>query len=357
MTGIEWTDETWNPVRGCRRVSEGCRNCYAEAVASRFSGPGMPYEGLASEGRWTGAVRLVPERLDQPLRWRKPRRIFVNSMSDLFHEGLADEQIEAVFGVMAACPRHTFQVLTKRPERMREWFSTPSGLETRQEGVAREAERIAGVTFDPRGGDGWLYPRALTIEQLAKRVRWPGWPLPNAWLGVSVENQATADERIPLLLGTPAAVRFLSVEPILGPVDLFAKCPPFYAPHLRSDRIGWVIVGGESGPNARPCDVAWIRSVVEQCREAGVPCFVKQLGALPFEGDGRHTHVSGDRDYGVVCDQGDPCPHCGKRPTTNWPRLALRDQKGGDLEEWPEDLRVREFPARQELEPFGGVGA
>ncbi len=171
--GIVWTDETWNPLRGCSRVSEGCRNCYAESVARRFDGPGLPYEGLiASGGQWNGQIKLVPEKLDEPLRWQRPRRIFVNSMSDLFHPNVPNEYIDRVFAVMALASQHTFQVLTKRPERM--------------------------------------------LEYLNRRTT-----MPNVWLGVSIENQVTADERIPLLLQTPAAVRWVSAEPLLRPVDLF----------------------------------------------------------------------------------------------------------------------------------------
>jgi len=208
-TGISWTDATWNPVRGCSRVSEGCRNCYAERVAARFSGPGQPYEDLADRERkgskWTGVVRLIPAHLADPLRWRRPRRIFVNSMSDLFHESLTNEEIAAVFGVMAAAPQHTFQVLTKRARRMREWF-----------------EWIGTANLD------WLrtYAQRALDPTFTKRYvdRGTTWPLPNVWIGVSVENQEAADERIPDLVRTPAAVRFLSCEPLLGPVVIANGC-------------------------------------------------------------------------------------------------------------------------------------
>jgi protein gp37 len=220
-TKIEWSDATWNPVRGCSRVSEGCRFCYAEAVAARFSGPGMPYEGLArmsSRGpRWTGAVRTVPERLVDPLRWRRPRRVFVNSMSDLFHEALSDAQIDEVFAVMALASSHQFQVLTKRPARMRAYLSALD--------VAERVARAAMLIRPRRREDD-----DRVLDEISTNVLWGArlgggfeargfhrWPLPQVWVGVSVENQATADERIPLLLETPAAVRFLSVEPLLGP--------------------------------------------------------------------------------------------------------------------------------------------
>ena len=271
-TAIEWTDATWNPVRGCSRVSQGCVNCYAERVARRFAGPGQPYEGLTNEhGRWNGTVRLVSRALDQPSRWRKPRRIFVNSMSDLFHEALSFEDILGIFQAMALpeCVKHTFQVLTKRPERM--------------------------AAFMAWAGDG----------RLANQWPWDGQPLDNVWLGVSVEDQATADERIPHLLRVPARVRFLSMEPLLGPVDLTA-CAPYTLggdeanpgvmnafnglcfhpltcvdpPRLggTADGIQWVIAGGESGPNARPMHPQWARSLRDQCAGANVPFFFKQWG-------------------------------------------------------------------------------
>ncbi len=324
MTSIEWTDETWNPIRGCRRVSEGCRNCYAERVASRFNGPGMPYENLARDGRWSGEVRFVQEHLEDPLRWTRPRRVFVNSMSDLFYESLSDRDIDRIFAVMALATRHTFQVLTKRPERMLRYMR-PGSI---RRGMVTQA---AFETQRDRGG-----------ERDARRWKSPEWPLPNAWLGVSVENQSTADERIPLLLQAPAAVRFLSIEPLLGPVNLFPNCSPAYAPHLRSDRIGWVIVGGESGPNARPCDAAWIRGIVEQCREAGVPCFVKQLGANVQMQPGARWPKGWPVDSQIEVS-----------PRVD--RVILRDRKGGDPAEWPEDLRVREFPTPPEPDPFRGL--
>ncbi len=339
-TSIEWTDATWSPVTGCTKVSAGCKHCYAEGVAERFWG----------ERKFTD-VRCHPERLEAPLHWRKPRRVFVNSMSDLFHEDVQAEFIGRVFAVMALCPQHTFQILTKRPQRMADLFA--DGIVGPVRGWA---EQIA-----------WERTRDAGSNLPANQFRL-SWPLPNVWLGVSAEDQATADERIPLLLETPAAVRFVSCEPLLGPIDVTVlqrsdgwqvdslrgiyshSCdegfdhPAAYEEVPGGPHLDWLIVGGESGPNARPCDVAWIRSIVEQCGEAGLACFVKQLGAVPFVGDGKHTHVSGYRGYGVVCDQGDPCPHCGKHPITQWPSLVLRDRKGSDPSEWPDDLRVREFP-------------
>ena len=292
-TSISWTDKTWNPIRGCSRVSEGCRNCYAERQGNRFRGPGQAFEGLVvwqAGPRWTGEVRFVAEHLADPLRWRKPQRVFVNSMSDLFHERLTNEQIAAVFGVMAAAPQHTFQVLTKRAKRMREWFEWMS--------IEAGRSRDAAVVHyeDTRDMEVRLCVAWLDTHHVDRgHVTYPTWPLPNVWLGVSVENQDAADERIPELLRTPAAVRFLSCEPLLGPTnlrhldddakggqwcqvdaltgeqtDMGRPCPPV------GQRIAWVIAGCESGPGARPCDVAWLRSLRDQCAAAGVPYFLKQ---------------------------------------------------------------------------------
>lgn len=228
--GIGWTDQTWNPVRGCSRISPGCEHCYAETMAGRFCGKGQPYEGLVRikdirpnavrfernprrEARWTGVVRLVPDHLADPLRWKRPRRVFVNSMSDLFHERLSNEEIAAVFGVMAASPKHTFQVLTKRAARMKEWFAWLDATATGESSwrcadYCQIAAMKAGVS------------ERLMLHEIKGTLKCWNWPLPNVWLGVSVEDQRRAEERIPLLLKTPAAVRFVSAEPLLGPVDL-----------------------------------------------------------------------------------------------------------------------------------------
>lgn len=276
--------------------------CYAMRMAARLEAMGKAkYAGLAKKVNglpvWTGKINLDEHALTTPLKWKKPRRVFVNSMSDLFHEGVPFEFVDRVFAVMALCPQHTFQVLTKRPERMAEYLNS-----------ANRSFRIEGV--------GWgLIKRPIELA---------GWPLPNVWLGASCENQEWADERIPHLLACPAAVRFLSCEPLLGPIDLHwlgsLCCEPSGEIHMRDEYphranygppLDWIIVGGESGPGARPCDVAWIRSIVTRCRGAAVACFVKQLG----------SHV-------IRCGQ----------------RLYLRDPKGGDPAEWPEVLRIREFP-------------
>lgn len=278
------TTRTWNPTRGCSAISPGCENCCAARQAARpvLSGPGKPYEGLVRVGkqgpRWTGKVVLDAETLGEPLGWKKPRRVFVNDMSDLFHEALADEQIAAVFGVMAACPQHTFQLLTKRAERMAAWFEW---ITARRSTIA---EALGGHI-----GKTWTIANRLfdLAEKSAPRLPLPEdrpWPLPNVSIGVSVEDQQRADERIPYLLRVPAVVRFVCVEPLLGPVDLTtvdqgASCDLLNAldgawrnrafgsrPYRERDaRVDWTIIGGESGPGARPMDPAWARSIVEQC--------------------------------------------------------------------------------------------
>lgn len=361
MTAIEWTQrpgtkgETWNPVVGCTPVSAGCLNCYAATMARRLEAMGKaeylprvddwaearPGEGaLELEARtgnaprilriaelksgravFTGEVRTLPGRLAEPLGWKRPRTVFVNSMSDLFHEAVPFEFIDRVFAVMALCPQHTFLVLTKRPERMAEYFYY--GGERGRSGVIFQAQIDAATAYDLESTrPGRRYPSEF------KKPMQCEWPLPNVWLGTSVENQAAADERIPHLLKCPAAVRFLSCEPLLGPLDLSAFCGGPYV-GLPGDRvhdhynfgIDWAIAGGESGAHARPCDVAWLRSIVRKCRLARVPVFVKQLGARPVFTESVDGWRVGD----------------GK----------LADRKGGDPAEWPEDLRVREWPGEQ----------
>jgi protein gp37 len=236
-SAIEWTNATWNVITGCSKVSSGCKNCYAERLFPR-----------AYPGREFTDVRTHPERLKLPLKWKRLRRIFVNSMSDMFHDAVPDQFIGRCFGVMAEAHWHTFQILTKRPQRMLDWSK--------------------GVAHYPRGD------RSLNPSM--------GWP-PNAWLGVSVEDQKTADERVPLLLKTPAKIRFVSYEPALGPVDFrhvqlggeeeIDALTGEYGLHL-----DWVIAGGESGPRARPSHPDWFRIVRGQCQAAGVAFFFKQWG-------------------------------------------------------------------------------
>jgi len=250
-SGIEWTEATWNPTTGCTKVSPGCKNCYAKHQA-------WPRLAAMKTGVYTGRVfedvRWHSERLDQPLRWTRPRRIFVNSMSDLFHEDIPDSFIDQVFAFMTLARQHIFQVLTKRPQRMQEYMNDLNSL-------LRVGIHTCVIDPDHPAGQEW--------------------PPTNVWLGVSVENQETADERIPLLLETPAAVRWLSCEPLLGPIDLLD-----FPPSLTNARetivdtdqhlIDWVVVGGESGPNARPMEPLWAHCIRVQCLNAGVPFFMKQ---------------------------------------------------------------------------------
>jgi protein gp37 len=243
-TAIEWTEATWNPLTGCTKVSPGCDHCYAESIAHRFDGTPAYPNGFG--------VTLRPERLDQPLRWKRPRRIFVNSMSDLFHDSVPDTYIAQVFGVMALAPHHTFQVLTKRHARMRSLVS----------------HGLLDLIDDPAGD---------------VRAKVPHWPLPNVWLGVSAENQQWADIRIPALLDTPAAVRFVSAEPLLGPIRLGA-IPPLVG---GVPKIDWVIVGGESGHGARPMHPDWARGLRDECEDAGVAFLFKQWGEWTPNADGQ----------------------------------------------------------------------
>jgi protein gp37 len=316
-SGIQWTDATWNPTSGCDRVSPGCDHCYAMTLAKRLKAMGSPRYQVDGDPRTSGpgfGVQTHAVALDQPVRWKRPRRIFVNSMSDLFHKDIPDAFIARVFAVMACAPQHTFQLLTKRHARLR---SLLEGAQVNgfMNAMIETAMRDHGL----RGG----------IE----------WPLPNVWLGVSVEDQHWADIRIPALLDTPAAVRFLSCEPLLSAIDFGIGDPHrdhesddvngfphpricltcsgedgepeveyFRRDYSWSPEIHWVIIGGESGPGARPMDPDWVRSIVSECRDAGVTPFVKQLGAV-------------------------------------WAREHGGDSHGGDWDLWPADLRVREFPA------------
>jgi len=283
-TGIEWTDESWNPVTGCDRVSLGCDNCYAERMAKRFGKP------------FIGAVELHPERLDAPLLWRKPKRVFVNSVSDLFHEDVPDDFIAQVFAVMSIAEKHSFQVLTKRPQRMARLLND-------------EAFRLAWFTFR---NDRAVEPDVQRMAARGDTSLRMEWPCPNVWLGVSVETQQYANIRIPHLLRTPAATRFLSVEPLLGPVDLaaFLATPdPSPVPDgaHRGPGIGWVIVGGESGPGARPMQPEWVRRVRDDCTNASVPFFFKQWGEWGIGGwrvgvtDGQLVRM-GKRNAGAELD-------------------------------------------------------
>jgi protein gp37 len=350
-TSIEWTDQSWPIVNGCRRKSPGCENCYAERLISTRLRRTPKYEGLAVYGkngpRWTGKARLWPADLSMPIRVRQPARIFVADMGDLFYEEVPDEVIAVVFGVMALACHHTYQVLTKRADRMQALLSTLS-----LEACIAAAVR-ADVVCTKRQSKA-IRDALPADSPFRSNAEGSLWPLPNVWIGVSVEDQARANERIPALLDTPAAVRFLSIEPQLGPIDLTRidafRSPPWpaslpgepktyldalrgtglrpsqFGVSIESDlgrHVDWVIVGGESGPGARAFDIAWARSVVAQCREAQVPAFVKQLGAHPIR-------TTDDDDL--------------ESPPGLRHQLPLRDRKGAAPSEWPADLRVREMP-------------
>lgn len=328
-TKIEWTDATWNPVTGCTKVSPGCDHCYAETIANRFTGTKAYPRGFD--------VTLRPERLDQPLRWQRPRRVFVNSMSDLFHKDVPDEYIARVFAVMALADQHTFQVLTKRPGRMRSLLSSDAFMQAVD-------SAIPGVVAALR----------------PPRVWYDTWPLPNVWLGTSVEDQRWANVRVPQLLDTPATVRFLSCEPLLGPVDLvftdtreqtyWLSGRPGWGPEEdRGDglvtqplvigpSIDWVIVGGESGPNARVMQLDWAESLRDQCTGAGIPFFFKQWGEWqPTTRIGAGVLDDPRERFGEEVEDG-------KFPQATWRRLyrrvgkklAGRDLAGRTWDEYPE---------------------
>ena len=320
------------------------------------NGRPLPYHGLAvmtEHGpRWTRKVVMVPEHLADPIRWRKPRLIFVNSMSDLFHESISNEDIAAIWGVMAACPRHTFQILTKRSKRMRQWMDWIS---------KKPASFLGRQPFSPQDV-------CATLAQQRTGLQWKApdgpWPLPNVWLGVSCEDQKYADERIPDLLATSAAVRFVSHEPALGGIryheewmiGTFDHCPDErhdppgtpvheatdecrgchgftleggdYCGAVRGPHLDWIIVGGESGHEARPFDVDWAHGDVEQCAQYGVACFVKQMGAKPLAG----VAAKGQPSLGYTGLFREP--------------LRLEDSKGANWDEWPKELRVRQWPKK-----------
>lgn len=364
---IEWTDATWNPIVGCSIVSPGCTNCYAMRMAARIeainragstddngyrvrAAPGAKtrdhYEGTTRKVNgnavWTGKLALAPDHiLTAPLHWKKPRRIFVNSMGDLFHENAPDEWIDKVFAVMALCPQHQFQVLTKRAERMRAYFEK----EDRIFGARRRM--VFKVATDLEDSLEIAAPREVFRYQGAgegkKELCCTGlrtWPLKNVWLGVSAERQQEADERIPHLLQTPAAIRFVSCEPLLGPIDLrglqsdldqvgeryvldaltgrvlFGSIAEQPAQQSLVAKLDWIIVGGESGPGARPMHPDWARALREQCTAAGVPFFFKQWGGWkPLDqiteqvitgARGPHAIVHQDGRYILDSDIADP---------------------------------------------------
>src|SRR5271166_4876444 len=318
-TSIEWCirpetrgadgARTWNPIRArlkgaspkahggtfCTRISPGCLNCYASTINKRF-GNGLEFTVPNLEK----IEFFVDERiLHEPLKQKKPCTIFVGDMFDLFHEAIPTTMLDEVFTVAAVCKHHTFQFLTKRADRMRDYLRQ---IQDDEKDLHRWQALACMITDSPCA--------AGLIEDL-------NWPIPNIWCGVSVEDQQRADERIPLLLQTPAAVRFLSVEPMLEEIDLLKIAPGLH--DLQTGQtIDWTIVGGESGPGARPFNLAWAESIREQCHAAKTAFFMKQIGSNPIA-PGRH--------HGLAC--------------TVFPN---KRSKGGDQSEWPEHLRVREFP-------------
>jgi protein gp37 len=388
-TSIEWTDRSLNPFRArlpgrgttggydsgvghcCEKISAGCTNCYSSATQPRFGLPQFQKQRRAGIESF-----LDPSKLTEVLRRKAPTKWFWCDMTDMFGDWIPFEWIAACFGVMAATPQHTHQVLTKRPARALEFFAWLGGERNKQDmgdGLlfGREwvlADAYAEATSD--GSDGDHQEKREHIQRLIEDSYRPGhdemlWPLLNVHLGVSTENQETADERIPLLLQCPAAVRWVSAEPLLGPVsvaDLLdgrgGIIKPLVGLHWepcakgitvkkpRGPQIDWVVVGGESGPGARACDLAWIRSIVQQCKAASCPVFVKQLGSRPIESmdDIRGGYGDGHLDLSP------------KPLMPGWTRVQEKDRarifryihpksaKGGDISEFPEDLKVREFP-------------
>jgi protein gp37 len=348
-TSIEWTDggSTWNPIRArnretdkvgwfCVHESDGCKFCYAEAINRRL-GTRVDYKAQNLDRVY---LFLDEEVLMQPLRWKRPRKIFPNSMTDWMADFVPDEWIDKMMAVMALCPHHTFLPLTKRAERMRDYCKSLGRHHTE--------DRVS-----------------LALKAMAKRGEIPvdsacwytlgnnGWNFQNVWLGVSVEDQRRADERIPLLLDTPAAVRWISAEPLLEAIDIeqYLRCRGcgYTAADRRlhgdhhlckspSATLDWVVIGGESGTGARPFNIEWARSIIAQCKAAGVPVFMKQLGSVP---------ILGESDIGLGWPDGTRFGNPRQEKVLNGRCILLRDRKGGDISEWHPDLRVREFPAQE----------
>jgi protein gp37 len=323
-THIEWSKRVWNPTTGCDRTSPGCDHCYALTMAKRLKGMGQPKYQNDGNPRTSGpgfGLTVHNDALALPLCWRKPSKVFVNSMSDLFHDAVPDEFIAKVFAVMAATPQHTYQILTKRHGRMRSLL---------RDECRCGSGHAPGIHF--RSAMGWAASKANPDripglgDDAEHQVYFDaGWPLPNVHLGVSAEDQKWADLRIPALLATPAAVRWVSAEPLLNPLSLR---PGEWIPPLGGGPrvnlatpwtepgpcLDWAVVGGESGPGARRMSPGWVRHLVQECEAAGTPIFVKQLGSI-------------------------------------WARSHGADSKGGDPQFWPVDLRVREFPHRTQEMP------
>lgn len=363
---IQWCMATWNFLIGCTKKSKGCANCYAirqawrmmhnpnPKIAKKFAG--TVHKDSKGELNWTGHINFDAETLALPLHWRLPKQIFVNSLSDLFHPNVKDEWIDAAFAVMALCPQHTFQILTKHPDRAVRYFlneSLNSPWEKRREAIEAAMDfrmnAIGQQAFDRF--DVMFSGDAKSDDFVQFDL-----PLPNVHILTSVEDQPSADERFPWLLRIPAAVHGVSAEPLLGPVNLYL--PESDCNHLSMDGYGpdlwkcglcngilrevelsptrvahvpaldWVIVGGESGPKARVMRVDWARDLIQQCKQVKVPVFMKQVGRWP-SGDPDEFVTSGDTWSNSDESEGGP---------------ILKSHKGGDPGEWPSDLRVREFP-------------
>lgn len=338
-TSIQWTDRTVNPIRArnkqtgavghfCEKVSPGCTHCYASKWNERVrpSGAHLIGTGLAFDVRNREQIEffLDDAKLLDVLKRRQPTKWFWCDMTDMFGEWVPDEWIDRCFAVMALTPQHTHQVLTKRADRLRtylEFRSRPPAITTTQDVLIAYAREL-GVDDAPA----------------VKHIGLSKWPLPNVWLGVSAEDQERADERIPLLLQTPAAVRFISAEPLLGRIDLTNYL--WSIPGARLNRLHWLIVGGESGSGSRACDLEWVRWLVAQCNSADVACFVKQLGAVPMMAEGDWRAIFDDRTLTPLLS----ARNARRIPGGSVP-LKFHTAKAGDPSEWPEDLRVREFPA------------
>jgi len=295
MSNIQWTNETWNPLVGCSKISVGCARCYAAEATKSARLQQFPQYQMVKD--WDGTIAFVEKQLLKPLSWKASKKVFVCSMSDIFHANVKDEWIDKIFAVMAFARQHTFQILTKRPKRMQQYLSESATVDRIEE---------AGYSF------------THNMDCINN------WPLPNVWLGTSIENQEVVDQRIPYLLNTPAVVRFLSCEPLLESVDLSSYLSDFLWADLDGKYlpgVSWVIVGGESGTKSRPCHRNWIESIVTQCQEASVAVFVKQWGQNAI---GYAPYIDG--------------------VAVSHSRIKLKNRKGGDMAEWPETIRVRQFP-------------
>jgi len=294
-TKIEWSEFSWNPVVGCSKVSEGCKNCYAERLAAsgrlqQFE----QYQKVITNGKWNGTTSLVPHILDKPLHWRKPRMIFVSSMGDLFHDSVSFESVLKIIGIIICTPWHTYQILTKRPERMYDFFACfPDGWFIR-EGMKFSSfseeffalDSVKGIVSEQQIEKANIYYKTHYDQSNRGKLDGPvPFPIPNVWLGVTCENQRCADERIPTLLQIPAAVRFISCEPLLEDIninihylnDIKRQGFTGYYDSGWKEPFQWVIIGCESGPGRRPCKAEWVRNIVAQCKAAGVKIFIKQL--------------------------------------------------------------------------------